>query len=177
MSVAKHAALPSPSPQAADTTSRRPWRATSESSAHRPHSRTASRFGTIGRLDPAEQAPPRGECRRSLGAGETAEERNLIASVFWLVEAKEQGTFPGKVPLRCDLRVWYTYIMSIEFGTGVPLNQTRPELRDPQTRVEIILDVVERNSVIEGLPPFTELTREKVRRRLLAISDPEVRHE
>jgi hypothetical protein len=60
--------------------------------------------------------------------------------------------------------------MSIDFGTGVPLNETLPELRDPLSRQEIILDVVERNSVIEGLPPFTTETRERIRRQLAATS-------
>ena len=60
--------------------------------------------------------------------------------------------------------------MSIDFGTGGPLNQSRAELRDPRRRHEIILDVVERNSVIEGLPPFTPETREHIRRQLEAIS-------
>ena len=59
--------------------------------------------------------------------------------------------------------------MSIDFGTGGPLNQSRAELRDPRTRHEIILDVVERNSVIEGLPPFTPETREHIRRQLQAM--------
>lgn len=63
--------------------------------------------------------------------------------------------------------------MSINFGSGVPLNQTVPELRDPQSRREIILDVVERNSVIEGLPPFTSETRERIRKQLSALSASE----
>lgn len=70
-------------------------------------------------------------------------------------------------------KVWYTYVMSINFGSGVPLNQTVPELRDPQSRREIILDVVERNSVIEGLPPFTSETRERIRKQLSALSASE----
>jgi hypothetical protein len=57
--------------------------------------------------------------------------------------------------------------MKIDFGTGTPLVDMQPELRDPQSRAEIILDVVERNSVIEGLPPFTAETRERVRQQLL----------
>jgi hypothetical protein len=60
--------------------------------------------------------------------------------------------------------------MTIDFGTGLPLNETLPELRDPLARHEIILDVVERNSVIEGLPPFTTETRERIRRQLSATS-------
>ena len=60
--------------------------------------------------------------------------------------------------------------MSMNFGIGTPLIETRPELRDPQRRAEIILDVVERNSVIEGLPPFTAETRERVRQQLLGLN-------
>jgi hypothetical protein len=58
--------------------------------------------------------------------------------------------------------------MSIDFGVGIPLSETRPDLRDPASRQDIILDVVERNSVIEGLPPFTVETRERIRRQLAA---------
>lgn len=49
-------------------------------------------------------------------------------------------------------RVWYTCIM--EFGKGPTLREACPWLRDDAERHARILDVVERNSVIEGLPPF-----------------------
>ena len=60
--------------------------------------------------------------------------------------------------------------MSINFGIGIPLSESRPELRDPQSRREIILDVVERDSVIEGLPPFSAETRQRILERL-TVSD------
>ena len=50
-----------------------------------------------------------------------------------------------------------------EFGTGPTLRDAFPWLQDDETRRERILEVTERNSVIEGLPPF----REETRRRLL----------
>ena len=37
---------------------------------------------------------------------------------------------------------------------------------------EMILDVTERNSVIEGLPPFTEETRRHIMAELEALSAP-----
>jgi hypothetical protein len=40
------------------------------------------------------------------------------------------------------------------FGKGVSLRQLSPRLRDTKQRQRIILDRVERNSVIEGLPAF-----------------------
>ena len=59
-----------------------------------------------------------------------------------------------------------------DFGNGPTLEQFNPWLRDEAERVERILDVSERNSVIEGLPPFSaELKREfspKTQGRLFA---------
>lgn len=46
------------------------------------------------------------------------------------------------------------------FGTGKPLRQFSPILRDDKKRRELILDRVERNSVIEGLPKFDENIRQ-----------------
>jgi hypothetical protein len=46
------------------------------------------------------------------------------------------------------------------FGTGKPLRQLSPILRDDKKRRELILDRVERNSVIEGLPKFDKKTRQ-----------------
>ncbi|MBU2213805.1 hypothetical protein KJ996_04175 [Patescibacteria group bacterium] len=45
------------------------------------------------------------------------------------------------------------------FGTGIPLRQFSPHLRDEDARHRIILDRVERNSAIEGLPRFTSESR------------------
>jgi hypothetical protein len=58
--------------------------------------------------------------------------------------------------------------MAIDFGTGPTLKEACPWLRDDRTRIELILDVAERNSVIEGLPPFQEETRRRLRDQLLA---------
>ncbi len=47
------------------------------------------------------------------------------------------------------------------FGTGIPLRQFSTHLRNDAVRHQIILDRVERNSVIEGLPRFTKTTRKE----------------
>ena len=47
----------------------------------------------------------------------------------------------------------------IDFGTGPTLKEACPWLRDDAERQKRIVDVAERNSVIEGLPPFQEETR------------------
>lgn len=59
--------------------------------------------------------------------------------------------------------------MKIE-GSGPSLIDASPWLRDPAERHRRILDVAERNSVIEGLPPFTDETREKIRVELESLS-------
>ena len=59
--------------------------------------------------------------------------------------------------------------MKIE-GSGPSLIDTAPWLHDPSERHRRILDVAERNSVIEGLPPFTDETREKIRAELELLS-------
>jgi hypothetical protein len=41
-----------------------------------------------------------------------------------------------------------------DFGKGPTLAQVNPWLRDEVEQIERILDVTERNSVIEGLPPY-----------------------
>ena len=53
-----------------------------------------------------------------------------------------------------------------DFGKGPTLEEGCPSLRDEDERVARILDVVDRNSVIEGLPPLEEGTRERLRTRL-----------
>ena len=60
--------------------------------------------------------------------------------------------------------------MEIDFGKGLTLIEASPYLMDPRERVERILDVVERNSIIEGLPPFTEELRRELTEQLLARS-------
>ena len=54
----------------------------------------------------------------------------------------------------------------IDFGKGPTLKEASPYLRDDETRIERILLVTEINSVIEGLPPFTEELRQRLRDRL-----------
>ncbi|MGD9646852.1 MAG: hypothetical protein AB7U73_14145, partial [Pirellulales bacterium] len=60
--------------------------------------------------------------------------------------------------------------MAIDFGSGLPLKQFAPWLRDTQTRHERILDVTERDSVIEGLPPLQPETRTRILSELRTIS-------
>jgi hypothetical protein len=57
----------------------------------------------------------------------------------------------------------------MDFGAGPTLIESCPFLRDQDERHARILDVVERNSVIEGLAPFTPEFRESLRRRLKVL--------
>lgn len=57
-------------------------------------------------------------------------------------------------------------------GKGPTLIEHSPYLRDPVERAEQILDAAERNSVNEGLPPFTEDFRQCLRDQLLDTSTP-----
>jgi len=66
-------------------------------------------------------------------------------------------------------RIGYTCGMN-HFGTGPTLRETSPWLRDDQERRERILDVVERDSVIEGLPPFQEETRQRLMKQLESMA-------
>ena len=66
---------------------------------------------------------------------------------------------------------WYNIDMT-DFGKGPTLAEANPWLRDEAERIERILDVTERDSVIEGLPPFSEGTRERLRKELTAGSRP-----
>lgn len=61
--------------------------------------------------------------------------------------------------------------MAIDFGKGPTLRQFAPWLRDDAERHRQILDVTERDSVIEGLPPFSEATREQILSELQAIAE------
>jgi hypothetical protein len=58
------------------------------------------------------------------------------------------------------LHSWYPAGMT--FGKGQPLRQFSKYLRDPKERAERIVDVVERNSVIEGLPKLTPRRRQSL---------------
>lgn len=60
-----------------------------------------------------------------------------------------------------------------DFGTGKTLIEASPFLQDPVRRHEMILEVVERDSVIEGLPPFTKEFRERLRKQLAVMAQPE----
>jgi hypothetical protein len=59
----------------------------------------------------------------------------------------------------------------MDFGKGLILAQANPWLLDEAQRIERILDVTERNSVIEGLPPLSDETRERLRKELKAGSE------
>lgn len=59
----------------------------------------------------------------------------------------------------------------IDFGVGPSLQEACPWLRDEAARHNRILDVVERDSVIEGLPEFTPEFREQLRQQLRANGD------
>lgn len=62
--------------------------------------------------------------------------------------------------------------MAIEFGRGPTLKDACPWLRDDDHRHRRILDVTERNSVIEGLPPFQEETRRRLMAELRGLVPP-----
>jgi hypothetical protein len=59
-----------------------------------------------------------------------------------------------------------------DFGKGPILKDASPWLRDEAVRIEHILAVTETDSVIEGLPPFQEETRELIRRHLTTLAAP-----
>ena len=59
-----------------------------------------------------------------------------------------------------------------DFGKGLTLREACRWLRDDAERRERILDVTERNSVIEGLPRFQEETRQRILRQLAGESEP-----
>ncbi len=63
-----------------------------------------------------------------------------------------------------------------EHSTNQPLQDSADWLRDDEERCRRILEVVERNSVIEGLPPFSEEFRQQLMEQLKAHS-ASVRHE
>ena len=65
-----------------------------------------------------------------------------------------------------------------DFGKGPTLAEGCPSLRDEDERVARILDVAERNSVIEGFPPLEENARERLRARLRdGFGSDQPRHE
>lgn len=84
---------------------------------------------------------------------------------------KPAGRKEGSSEVGLGKGKWYNWGMN-DFGKGPTLEQACPALRDEAERVERILDVTERNSVIEGLPPFSEELRDKLRRELKGDSSP-----
>ena len=59
------------------------------------------------------------------------------------------------------------------FGTGPTLREASPWLRNDTQRWARIIEVAERNSVIEGLPPLREETRRRLMQQLEAMdSEP-----
>ncbi|QDT38385.1 hypothetical protein Pan189_27780 [Stratiformator vulcanicus] len=58
----------------------------------------------------------------------------------------------------------------IAFGNGRPLKEVLPALIDDERRHQLILEVVERNSVIEGLPPMSEEVRSQILNNLRRLS-------
>jgi hypothetical protein len=51
-------------------------------------------------------------------------------------------------------------------GKGAILKDAFPPFRNDESRIEQILTVAETDSVIEGLPPFDEETRYRLRQQL-----------
>jgi hypothetical protein len=58
----------------------------------------------------------------------------------------------------------------IDFGKGQPLTVVCPWLRDAAERHRRIIEVTERDSVIEGLPPFSDETRRRIAEQLKAMN-------
>lgn len=58
------------------------------------------------------------------------------------------------------------------FGSGSTLAESATFLRNPADRHRRILDVAERNSVIEGLPAFSRPTRAKIAAELRRLRNP-----
>ncbi|MGO8747781.1 MAG: hypothetical protein ACLQNE_17550 [Thermoguttaceae bacterium] len=63
-----------------------------------------------------------------------------------------------------------------DFGKGPTLEQAFPWLRNDAERVERIIEAAERNSVIEGLPPFAEHFQKGLLDRLSDDDAPPLGH-
>lgn len=61
---------------------------------------------------------------------------------------------------------------TFDFGPGPTLQEHCPFLRDSAERADRILNVAERNSVIEGLPAFSTEVRQRLRAGLIATNGP-----
>lgn len=59
---------------------------------------------------------------------------------------------------------------NLHAGNSPTLAAVSPWLRDAAERHRRILDVAERNSVIEGLPPFTAETRKRIAEQLRQVT-------
>jgi hypothetical protein len=68
---------------------------------------------------------------------------------------------------------WYNDSMALQLGNGPTLKDACPWLQDDAARHQRILDVTERNSVIEGLPPFQEETRQRLMAQLQGLVRPQ----
>jgi hypothetical protein len=66
----------------------------------------------------------------------------------------------------CDLCY---HLSMLNFGKGPVLKDACPWLQDDAERHRRILEVTERDSVIEGLPPFHDETRRRIAEQLMAI--------
>jgi hypothetical protein len=75
-----------------------------------------------------------------------------------------QATARSGVAIIC-----YTCGMPLNLGSGPALKDFSPWLRDESERHARILEVTERDSVIEGLPPFAAETRARIMAQLKAI--------
>lgn len=60
-----------------------------------------------------------------------------------------------------------------DFGTGPTLREAFPWLQNDAVRRARIIEVAERNSVIEGLPPLREETRRQLMEQLEAMAPSE----
>lgn len=63
--------------------------------------------------------------------------------------------------------------MEINFGSGPPLKEFSPWLKNDAERRQRILTVAETNSIIEGLPPFTQEMRQRLLSHLAQFPPPE----
>ena len=78
----------------------------------------------------------------------------------------------GQILLLSRGVLWYNWGMK-NFGTGPTLRDASPWLQNATERHAGILDVAERNSVIEGLPPLQAETRRRLMAQLAAMSGSE----
>jgi len=60
--------------------------------------------------------------------------------------------------------------MAVDFNRSPRVIDVNPWLRDPQARVKMILEVVERDSVIAGLPPFSDDFRRRLKQDLFELA-------